>query len=256
MTPRATVSACATARTGAGVAEYYSAFPITAPAYNVIRIAGEHIRDRAARHLSGRLLDIGCGEKRKMLLVGEFVDEYVGLDHEECPHDRSKIDLFGTAYRIPAAAESFDCVLSTAVLEHLEEPAAALREARRVLKPGGVALYTAPLFWHLHEEPRDFFRYTKHGLRHLFETAGFELLEVTSLGGFWVTFATELNYYVQRFRRGPAAPFVDAFVAVANWLAPRLDRGRLRDEAFTWMYVVVARKPTAAASSPPRERRP
>lgn len=231
----------------AAIHQYYSAFPVTDPAYTVIRIAGEAVRDRAARHFRGRLLDIGCGTKAKAALVAEYVDEHVGLDHEDSPHDTSNVDLFGSADRIPAPDDSFDCVLSTAVLEHLEEPARAIREAWRVLRPGGVALYTAPLFWHVHEAPRDFFRYTEHGLRYLFEGAGFQIDELTALSGFWVTASAELGYYLQRFRRGPLAPIVDGWVAILNWMARKLDGGRLRDERFTWMYLVVARKPGGPA---------
>ncbi len=54
------------------------------------------------------------------------------------PHDKFKIDLFGTAYDIPVKDEHFDTVLCTAVLEHLEEPDKAIKEANRVLKRGGI----------------------------------------------------------------------------------------------------------------------
>ncbi len=224
-------------------AEYYKLYPITTAAYNVSRIAGQQIRDRASRYFSGQMIEIGCGTKAKGLLVGEFVQEHIGLDHEDCPHDKANIDLFGTAYQIPADHESFDCVLSTAVMEHLEEPQLALKEAFRVLRPGGFALYTMPLFWHLHEEPRDFFRYTQYGLRYLFEGCGFTILEITALSGFWVTFGTEFNYYLRRFNRSVFKPFVYGFTAVSNLLYPLLDRGPLRDERFTWMYIVIAQKP-------------
>jgi len=179
--------------------QYYKKYPISNPAFLVVRIAGKYIKDRAKRYFSGKMIEIGCGDKAKGCLVGEYVEEHIGLDHEESPHDKSNVDLVGSAYEIPKQDESFDCVLSTAVLEHLEEPQQALDEAYRVLKTGGYAIYTAPFFWHLHEEPRDFFRYTKFGLDHVFKKSGFEIVEIKPLSGFWITFGSELNYYINSY---------------------------------------------------------
>ena len=216
------------------------------PAGGVYPVAARAIRERAQRHFHGRLLEIGCGNKTKQLLVGDCVQEYVGLDHIDCIHDRGQIDIFASAYATTVPDASFDCVLSTAVMEHLEEPAAALREALRVLKPGGVALYTAPMFWHLHEAPRDFYRYTSFGLKHLFEGAGFEIVEITPLSSFWLTFGSAWNYYLQRWRKGLLKPAVRALVVVNNLVFPALDRWMPRDERFAWMHLVVARRPAGS----------
>ena len=222
--------------------EYFRNYPIYSPAYSVVRIAGHSIREKASRYFSGRLIDIGCGTKAKTLLVGEYVEEYLGLDHPTTLHTRANIDFCGTAYHLPVKSETFDCALSTAVLEHLEEPQEALCETYRALKPGGYALYTAPLFWHIHEAPRDFFRYTEFGLKHLFESANFEIVEIEPLSGFWVTLGSAWNYYIQRFGIGPFKYAIRGCVMINNWLLPRLDRHFLRDEKFTWMYLVVAKK--------------
>jgi len=223
--------------------QYYQQYPLSHPAYNVIRIAGRRIKESAIKYFSGKLLEIGCGTKAKSLLIREYVTEHIGLDHEECPHGKTKIDIIGSAYQIPEKNDSFNCILSTAVLEHLEEPQKALTEAFRVLKPGGYAIYTAPLFWHIHEAPRDFFRYTSYGLKHLFKNAGFEIIEIKAMSGFWNTFITEFNYYLQRFKKGIFSPLVDLIVALNNLTFAKLDIGKLRDENFTWMYIVVVRKP-------------
>jgi len=227
--------------------KYFERYGITHPAYNASRIAGRHIRDRASEYFSGRLLEIGAGSKIKGLLVGEFVDEHVGLDIAASPHYTENLDIIGSALDMPIDDEEFDCALSTAVLEHLEDPQRALNEAYRILKPGAHAIYTMPLFWHLHEEPRDFFRYTKHGLQHLFTSAGFEVVELKPLSGFILTFGTELAYYLRRFKRGRVSKrLVDLVTVLINLIAPRLDQlGSLRDEKFTWMYLVVARKPVS-----------
>jgi len=231
--------------------EYYDQCPIHDPAYAVKRIAGQNIERGAKRYLTGRMLEIGCGDKSKGALVGDYVDEHVGLDlpEEDTPHQDIEADVVGSALDIPLEEETFDSALSTAVLEHLEEPQRALHETSRILKPGGHALYTMPFFWHLHEEPRDFYRYTKYGLQHLFATAGFEIIELRALSGFFVTFGTELGYYLRRFDRGPVTSgIVSGIIASINRMAPRLDgMESIRDEKFTWMYFVVARKPSEGA---------
>lgn len=207
-------------------------------------MAGRAIRLAARDSFTGRMIELGCGGKEKGLLVGDLVDEHIGIDLASSAHSGDvRADVYATIYGVPFSDGSFDCALSTAVLEHLERPQAALREARRVLKPGAPAVFTAPLYWHLHEEPRDFFRYTRHGLAYLFDQAGFENVSIQALSGFWVTYLTELGYYLGRFRKGAAAPFVKALVAGLNLAAPVLDSGPLRDERFTWMYLVCARAP-------------
>lgn len=211
----------------------------------VNRIAEEMLVSTLERHASGRLLDIGCGDKPYEELTKAYISEHVGLDHVETMHDRNKIDLPGTAYDIPAPDGSFDTVLCTAVLEHLEEPKKALIEACRVLRKGGNAIFLVPLFWHLHEEPRDFFRYTRYGLEYLFYESGFEILELEPLSGFWVTFGQELVYYLQRFRRGGLInplywiiPPIGALIQQACYMLNKTDRSK----EFTWMYLVVAKK--------------
>ena len=53
------------------------------------------------------------------------------------------------------------------VLEHVADPWLAVREIRRVLKPGGVALMTSPFMWPWHGSMRyaDFWRFTADGWR-------------------------------------------------------------------------------------------
>ena len=89
-----------------------------------------------------------------------------------------------------------------------------------------------PLFWQLHEEPRDFYRYTSHGLRHLFLAADFELVEIHPMSGFLTTFATAANYYLTRFRRPPIEWISRALIALNNlamvqaWLCSSIEGSR------------------------------
>jgi SAM-dependent methyltransferase len=225
---------------------YFRHYPRTHPACVVARRSARFIRREAETRFGGRLLDIGCGSKWKQDLVGDLVDEYVGLDHEGSMHDQSVVDIFGTAYEIPQPDASFDCILCTSVLEHLEEPGAALRESARVLRPGGFALYTTPLFWHLHEQPRDFYRYTEYSLRYLFESAGYEVVTLEAMSGFWLTVLTELGYYTLASLPRLLRPALRPLLAVGSYVIPAVDRVDTRinprSTEWTWMYVVVARR--------------
>ncbi|MCI0553870.1 MAG: methyltransferase domain-containing protein [Anaerolineae bacterium] len=207
-----------------------------------------HIHDKALGHaiemyVSGRIVDIGCGTKPYKKLLSPYVSDHIGIDHRATEHDISNVDIFCTAYRIPVTAESFDSAICTAVLEHLEEPENALRECLRVLKPGGHAVYSIPFIWHLHEEPRDFYRYSKYGIQYLFEKAGFQIVELIALSGFWVTFGQLLVYNIYRFKRGPLKwiPIIDViglFIQGFSYLLDKIDKS----EKWTWMYMVVAKK--------------
>lgn len=162
----------------------------------------------------------------------------------------SGADLLASAYQLPFADGRFDTVLCTDTLEHLEDPEAAIREANRVLAPGGKAIYTVPLFWHIHEAPRDFFRFTRHGLQHLFETAGLEVLEVEPLTGFTAMAAQELVYFLYMLRRpgrrNPMWWLVPPLSHLIQTIALAANRVE-RTEAFTAEYLLVARKPTRGA---------
>lgn len=198
----------------------------------------------ATRYLKGRLIDIGCGIKPYRTMLTPYVTEHLGVDHPGTLHDRSCIDMYGTAYCIPTTSESFDSAICTAVLEHLEEPAEAIRECYRLLRPGGIAIYSAPFFWHLHEEPRDFFRYTRFGLQYLFEKAGFSIIEITPLSGFWITFGQAFIYYLYRFNRGllHKTHLIDILglqIQSVAYILDRIDRA----DRWSWMYMAVVQKP-------------
>lgn len=195
------------------------------------------------KYLNGKLIDIGCGEKPYQDLLSPYVTEHIGVDHEKSVHDQSHIDLFGSAYQIPVADSTFDSAICTAVLEHLEEPELALKECNRVLKSGAIAIYSVPFIWHLHEEPRDFYRFSKYGLRYLFEKSGFEILELKALSGFWVTFGQLFVYNLYRLNRGPLRwlRVIDGVGLVIQAIAYGLDQLD-KTEQWTWMYLVVARK--------------
>jgi SAM-dependent methyltransferase len=209
----------------------------------IYSVHDKRLKELASRYLRGRLLDIGCGVKPYRDLLSSYVSEHIGLEQADGPHDTSGVDLFASAYEIPVDDGSFDSAICTSVLEHLEDPERALRECLRILRPDGVAIYSVPFIWHLHEEPRDFYRFSKHGLIYLFERSGFEVLELEPLTGFWGTFGQLFVYYLYRFNKGPMRwlRIIDAVSIVIQSAAHLMDRIDKADQ-WTLMYMVVARR--------------
>ncbi len=90
-------------------------------------------------------------------------------------------DIVAPADAIPVEDSSFDAILCTEVLEHVPAPWDVLSEFHWIIRPGGRVWITVPFTWPLHEEPHDYYRYTRFGLQHLLEKAGFSEVEVSPL---------------------------------------------------------------------------
>jgi SAM-dependent methyltransferase len=210
-------------------------------AYRVMEQVLEYSADRYAR---GRLLDIGCGSKPWRGLFAAHVDEHIGIDFVPSERNPDAVDIIAGAYDIPLPDENADTLLLTSVLEHLEEPERGIAEAYRLLKPGGHVILTAPFIWWIHEAPRDFFRYSPFGLRHLLEEAGFEVVEVQPLAGAWTTFSLELSYALRRYQKGLASPVVGSVMRAAQWAGGRWDKVDFQPR-FSWSHLAIARRPEA-----------
>jgi len=113
------------------------------------------------------LLDVGCGDKPYASLFAA-ASPYVGFDVPGNDH----ADLTGSIEAIPAPDASFDAVLCLQVLEHVRDPAAAVRELHRVVKPGGSVLASTHGVFVYHPNPDDLWRWTHTGLERLFQDSG------------------------------------------------------------------------------------
>jgi ubiquinone/menaquinone biosynthesis C-methylase UbiE len=106
-----------------------------------------------------RLIDCGCGPGSITVGLAEHVapGEVVGIDVDESALARAQetaarrgVDNVrfesGSVYKLPFADESFDAAFMHALLEHLGDPVAALKELLRVLVPAGIVGVRTPDF--------------------------------------------------------------------------------------------------------------
>ena len=85
--------------------------------------------------------------------------------------------------KLPFADNSIDCVVNSAVLEHVSNPEVFIKEAQRVLKPGGTIISGVPFMQGFHASPNDYTRWTDTGLVAVHERYGFEKKIITPHGG-------------------------------------------------------------------------
>ncbi|TJV53570.1 MAG: class I SAM-dependent methyltransferase [Mesorhizobium sp.] len=78
-------------------------------------------------------------------------------------------DVLAVVEKIPFRDNSFDYVISNAVLEHVRDPFSAAREMTRVLKPGGEMFVHVPFLQPYHGYPHHYYNMTRDGLRNLFK---------------------------------------------------------------------------------------
>lgn len=150
---------------------------------------------------SGKLLDVGCGRMpyRDYIIQHSAVHEYIGVDIESVEYqDKIKPDFYWDGETLPFKNESFDCVFSTEVLEHVPDTWSFLKEIFRVLKSNGIFFFTTPFLWPLHDTPHDEYRLTPFSLQRISHKVGFSHIEIKPLGGWHASLAQMLGLWVRR----------------------------------------------------------
>ena len=150
------------------------------------------------RFQHGLVLDCGSGRRSKSY------PHVVNLDIEHFEY----VDVLAVAEHLPFKDDTFDGVLSLAVLEHVQNPFQAAAEMLRVLKPGGIIYCQVPFLAPLHGYPNHYYNMTQPGLRRLFDTsADIEKLEVLNFGQPIFLLSWFLNLYLSGLPRRTAKKF-------------------------------------------------
>jgi len=170
---------------------------LSSPTWAVRSSLARWLEEQAAELAGGppvRILDVGCGVQPYYPFFAGVASEYIGIDVVENP----AAELLGPVEALPVDDSTFDVVLCTQVLEHCDDPAQAVRELRRVTRPGGRVLASTHGVQVYHPSPVDYWRWTHEGLRRLFEqNAEWASLSVIPAAGTASALAMLIGTYVE-----------------------------------------------------------
>lgn len=208
------------------------------PAYLVYRTLVPCVEE-TRKYAKGIILDLGCGSSPYRYIFEPCATRYIAMDIDP---KRGKVDIVASALDVPFKDSCIDTIVSFQVVEHVPSPERLFSEVRRVLKNGGYFICSLPQQWRLHEEPSDFFRFTRYGIQELCNRSGLSVILIKPNGGVWAMVGQSIINCIGWSK------WLSPFHLVINTIFSCLDR-IWYDPADTMNYVFVARKADHSCST-------
>ncbi len=174
------------------------------------------------------MLDIGSKNRRYDFLLKEVP---TAIDIVE---DKNKNVQYGDVNNLLFPKEAFSSVICLEVLEYVSTPERAIGEIHRVLRDGGIVVFSTPFLFKVHE---DKMRYTAPYLRELFSR--FHIKEFHTVGGSYTAFLTIVWGKIKSIRFLPLRYFCTALLLP---LLSFLRRPTALSEKYASGYFIVAQK--------------
>jgi SAM-dependent methyltransferase len=188
------------------------------------------LRAMIERELAGKrdldFLDVGCGQKPFYPFFRPYARSYIGTD---IIRDSPLVDRVCPVEELDVEDESADVVLCLSVLEHVNDPARAVKELYRAVRPGGVVFVTTHGCFPWHPYPQDHWRWTQTGLPLLFKQhGGFTSVELFAtrgtMSGIFFLLAHYVNLWAQsggRLRQRARRPLTSLMNRAGEFLDAR-----------------------------------
>ncbi len=191
----------------------------------------------------GKVIDVGCGDMVYKSVILRKVSEYDTMDKiKRLPEVKFEGDVQDMNF---ISDESYDTVISTLVLVHVQYAFREVAVLHRILKKAGVLIISVPMLSRLHDEPYDFFRFTKYGFRFLLEDAGFKILKIMPEAGIFSFLGHQFStIFVCLFWHIPILKNIVFFIN--KWICVMpcylLDKIFDKEKTLACGYTCVARK--------------
>jgi SAM-dependent methyltransferase len=234
--------------------------PVWHSHYLALRLLRRAMPELASR-LSGLVVDIGAGTGYARRFLDARRTCYLPTD---LPGGRDAADasisreglrprVYCTGDSLPFADASVDGVMAVSVLEHVRDVPSILRDAYRVLRPGGYILISTPFYFPFHGEPDDYRRWTDEGLIAELRACGFEPEATRRIGSSIASLVLNLHLAVRcEWKDAPSAllraisrwgwPLVLPWQAVTNLCARWFERYE-PESRIPINVAIVARRP-------------
>lgn len=150
----------------------------------VTDLVAEIYSNNLKSHAKGYLLDLGCGKVPLFHAYRDYISDNICVDWSNSQHENKHLDLeHDLTKRLPFRDGEFDTIILSSVLEHLSQPENLFKEMSRILSTKGKIIMNVPFYYHLHELPYDYYRYTEFALRYFVDISGLKMVQLDSVGG-------------------------------------------------------------------------
>lgn len=142
----------------------------------------DKLLEKNKSYYQGTVLDIGGRDRGNFKKPKRKVKKWIFADINKNHHPDIILDISNMQQ---IKSNSINVVNVTEVFEHIRQPLKGLRECRRVLKPGGQMIISAPFLYQIHADPDDFQRWSIDKWRQELKEIGFKIVKIEIIGRYF-----------------------------------------------------------------------
>jgi len=200
-----------------------------------------------------KILDAGAGELQykkyctHLQYVSQDFNKYDGIGDnrglQTQQWNQTNIDIISDIINIPRDDNSFDAIMCIEVFEHIPSPIDAIKEFKRLLRPGGKLILTAPFCSLTHFAPYHFYSgFNRYFYEHNLSSNGFKNINITARGNFFEYMAQEVRRLQSVSNKYSKCEFGEEITRLLANLEKASINDTGSDELLCYGYMVTAER--------------